>query len=118
MYIPAPPFVIAFVVDPSVYTLTHDSEGYFSSSMLIVSVFLTMLVCSALVVIFGTEVWMVTFHSLSSQGGSFSVKAMGLTYFGKTSWCFLCKALVSNAKLDLLSLPEESCFNLVFIGWS
>ena len=63
------PFVVAFVVDPSVYTLTHDSEGYFSSSMLIVRFFLTMLVCSALVVIFGTEVWMVTFPSLSSQGG-------------------------------------------------
>ena len=39
MYIPAPPFVVAFVADPSVYTLTHDSEGYSSSSMLIVSVF-------------------------------------------------------------------------------
>ena len=71
--------------------------------------FLTMLVCSALLVIFGTEVWMVIFPSLSSQGKSFSVKAMGLTFFGKTSWYFLCKALVSNAKLDLLSLPKESC---------
>jgi hypothetical protein len=34
----APPFVVAFVADPSVYTLTHDSEGYFYSSMLIVRV--------------------------------------------------------------------------------
>ena len=47
--------------------------------MPIVSVFLTMLVCSALVMIFGTEVWMVIFPSLSSQWESFSVKAMGLT---------------------------------------
>jgi hypothetical protein len=39
---------------------------------------------------------MVTFPSLSSQGGSFNVKAMGLTYFGKTSWCFLCKALENS----------------------
>jgi hypothetical protein len=53
--------------------------------------FLTIVVCSDLVVIFGTEVWMVTFPSLSSQEGSFSVKTMGLTFFGKTSWCFLCK---------------------------
>ena len=57
--------------------------------MLIVNVFLTMLVCPALVVIFGTEVWMMTFLSLFSREwggrGSFSVKAMGLTYFGKTS---------------------------------
>ena len=70
MYIPILPFVVAFVADPSVYTLTHDSDWYFSSSMVIVIVFLTMLFCSAVVVIFGTEVWMVTFLSLSSQGGS------------------------------------------------
>ena len=72
MYILAP-FVVAFMADPSVCTLTHYSEGYFSSSMLIVRFFLTMLVCSALVVIFGTEVWMVTFPSLSSQGGDHSM---------------------------------------------
>ena len=35
------------------------------------------------------------------------MKAIGLTYFGKTSWSFLCKALIYNAKLDLLNLPEE-----------
>ena len=86
MHIPAPPFVVVIVAEPSVFTLIHDSEGYLSSSMFIVSgFFLTMLVCSALVVIFGTEVRMVTFPSLSSQWGSFSVKAMGLIFFGKTS---------------------------------
>ena len=45
---------------------------------------------------------MVTFPSLSSQGGSFSVKAMGLIFFGKTSWCFLCKVLVSKCKAPSL----------------
>jgi hypothetical protein len=54
MYIPDPPFVVVFVAEPSVYTLTHDSEGYFSSSMLIVSVFLFN---NASLFGFGSDIW-------------------------------------------------------------
>ena len=53
MYIPAPPFVVAFVADLSVYTLTHDSERYFSSSMLIVRVFFN----NASLFGFGSDIW-------------------------------------------------------------
>jgi hypothetical protein len=45
-------------------------------------------------------------------------KLAGTEWGVKASWYFLCKALVSYAKLNLLSLPEEGCFNLVFIGFA
>ena len=53
MYILAHPFVVTCVADPSVYTLTHDSEGYFSSSMLIVSVFFN----NSSLFSFGSDIW-------------------------------------------------------------
>ena len=53
MYIPAPPFVVVFVAEPSVYTLIHDSEGYLSSSMLIVSGFSN----NASLFGFGSGIW-------------------------------------------------------------
>jgi hypothetical protein len=38
---------------------------------------------------------------------------LGVTFDKRMTWKQL---LVSNAKLDLLGLPEESCFNVIFIG--
>jgi hypothetical protein len=47
------PFAVAYVADPSVCTLTQIKKG----SFFLACCFLTMLACSALIVIFGTEVW-------------------------------------------------------------
>jgi hypothetical protein len=101
MNIPAPPFVVVFVADPSIYTITHDSEGYLSSSMLIVSAFLTMLVFSALVVIF----------VLSRSSDEYKIKTTFLRQTQEIQLCIRDKSITKKTPESFTKVCQTHSFH-------